>query len=162
MMTIDEFVATLSHRGPPLAPEEIDAFEREIGHTLPEDYRRFLSLCNGGFGGGRFWFVDAGVHHVGGLREESSFSLRHARRVYQLDEPRIPRSLIWIMDDPFGNAICLGVSGIERDRVFFWDHEGEPDPENWDGQAITADNVEMLAESFTDFVEGLEESDYGE
>jgi len=158
-MTIDEFVAEIEMKGAPLTREEIDAFEREIGHALPEDYRRFLSICNGGYGGGRFWFEDAGVHNVGGLRKESCFSLRDNRRTYQLDEFRIPRSLIWIMDDLFGNAICLGVAGIERGRVFFWDHESEPDPENWDGEAITADNVEMLAESFTDFVDGLEEQD---
>jgi hypothetical protein len=96
---------------------------------------------------------------VGGLREESSFSLREYRRTHQVEERWIPRSLIWIMDDPFGNAICLGLTGIERNRVFFWDHESMPDPGEWDGEAVTALNVEMLAESFTDFVEGLEESD---
>ncbi|HEY0016567.1 MAG TPA: SMI1/KNR4 family protein [Longimicrobium sp.] len=156
-MTIDEFAAEITMKGPPLPPEKIDAFEREIGHTLPEDYRRFLSICNGGYAGGRFWFEDAGVHHVGGLRAESSFSLRDSHRTYQVEERWIPRSLIWIMDDPFGNAICLGVAGIERGRVFFWNHEGIPDAAEWDGEAVTADNIEMLAESFTDFVEGLEE-----
>lgn len=158
-MTIDEFVAEIEKKGPPLAREEIDAFEREIGHALPEDYRRFLSMCNGGYVGGRFWIEDVGVHNVGGLREESGFSLRRRRVACQVEERWIPRSLIWIMDDPFGNAICLGVGGIERGRVFFWDHENMPDPEQWDGEAVTACNVEMLAESFTDFVGGLEEMD---
>jgi hypothetical protein len=61
------------------------------------------------------------------------------------------------MDDPFGNAICLGVSGKHRGKVYFWDHEHEPDEEDWDGRVETAGNVKLLAASFTDFVAGSRE-----
>jgi len=59
------------------------------------------------------------------------------------------------MDDPFGNAICLGVSGNHRGKVYFWDHESEPDPDEWDGRVETAGNVQLLADSFAAFVGGL-------
>ena len=59
------------------------------------------------------------------------------------------------MDDPFGNAICLGVTGVHRGQVYFWDHENMPDPELWDGSVQTAGNLDLLANSFTDFVAGL-------
>jgi hypothetical protein len=166
-VTIDEFVRRIEDRGPPLVPEDLAAFEREIGHALPEDYRAFLETCNGGYAGGRFWFrgptpedesADAGVNDFGGLRDDHGYlSLREARETYQGEEDRIPRSLIWIADDPFGNAICLGLDGLERGRIYFWDHENEPDPDEWDGEVDTAGNLQLLAESFSEFVAGLRE-----
>lgn len=93
-----------------------------------------------------------GVHHIGGFREESYFSLEHAR---QACERRIPKELLWIVDDPFGNAICLGLSGMQRGRMYFWSHECEPDDEHWDGGAETAGNVYLLAGSFAECVAGL-------
>jgi hypothetical protein len=59
------------------------------------------------------------------------------------------------MDDPFGNAICLGIRGEHRGRVYFWDHEREPDADEWNGEVQTAGNLQLLADSFTDFVAGL-------
>lgn len=58
------------------------------------------------------------------------------------------------MDDPFGNAICLRVNGDHWGSVYFWDHENEPD-EDWDGSVETAGNVQLLANSFSEFVNGL-------
>lgn len=62
------------------------------------------------------------------------------------------------MDDPFGNAICLGLSDSHRGYVFFWDHEAEPGTETWDGRVDTAGNITLLALSFTEFIAGLRES----
>ncbi|MCA9231165.1 MAG: SMI1/KNR4 family protein [Planctomycetales bacterium] len=153
-MTIDELLAEIESKSPPASENDIAAFEAEIGHPLPDDYRRFLAGCNGGFLGGRFWYHegDAGIHHIGGFRDESYFSLRWTRDCYG---DRIPKELIWIMDDPFGNAICLGLEGDARGKIYFWDHEEEPDPEEWDGSVATADNVSLLTNSFTEFVAGL-------
>ena len=79
-------------------------------------------------------------------------SLAWARACYA---GRIPVDLLWIMGDPFGNAICLGVGGTHRGRIYFWDHEMEPDPDSWDGQVDTAGNVSLIAGSFAEFVAGL-------
>jgi hypothetical protein len=167
-VTIDEFVAALDDRGRPSAPQAVDAFEREVGHALPEDYRGFLALCNGGYAAGRLVFTGpataggdegAAINHVGGLRREYGFSLQQRRNRFQGGELRIPRSLLWIMDDPFGNAFCLGVADAERGRVYLWDHEAEPDPDEWDGQVETAGNLTLLAGSFREFVAGVREAD---
>jgi hypothetical protein len=140
-------------------------FENLFGGRLPEDYREFLAACNGGYVGGALWFMgpspageaaEAGIHHIGGFRAEDYFSLHSARQAY---DGRIPRDLAWIMDDPFGNAICLGVAGEHRGRVFFWDHELEPDDERWDGSVESAGNLTVLANSFTEFVAGLKPND---
>jgi hypothetical protein len=163
-MRIDQFLSEIAEKLPPAPPDQLDGFEADLGVILPADYRNFLISCNGGYVGGRYWFMgptpegkaaDAGVHHIGGFREESHFSLAWARDCYQGEELRIPRDLIWIMDDPFGNAICLGIRGEHRGRVYFWDHEREPDADEWNGEVQTAGNLQLLADSFTDFVAGL-------
>ena len=38
----------LEHLGPALTPDSIEAFEREIGGRLPDDYKEFLLAHNGG------------------------------------------------------------------------------------------------------------------
>jgi len=160
-MNIDEFITIINDKLPPAPIKELAAFEEAIGHSLPDDYRRFLISCNGGYLGGALWFkgptpegkgADVGIHHIGGFREESYFSLEEHRDCY---EGRIPKALLWVMDDPFGNAICLGLSGPHRGQVYFWDHENEPE-DDWDGEILTAGNLQLIANSFTEFVSGLQ------
>jgi len=62
---------------------------------------------------------------------------------------------MWIMDDPFGNAICLAVRGDGKGKVYFWDHENEPS-DGWDGSVEGAGNVQLLANSFSEFVRRLQ------
>jgi hypothetical protein len=186
-MTIDDLVGALDEaadralpaaarrllgpsRVPPPSPAEVEAFEAEIGTTLPDDYRRFLLRSNGGrldwfrFDGptpeGKAWPVV--ISEVGGLREEADLSLRAARRCYQGGELQIPRPLLWVMGDPGGNGICLGLTGPYRGRVYFWVHDEQPAPEEWDGEVETAGNVVLLADSFTDFVAGVGPQEHGE
>ena len=159
-MTPESFLAVISKKLPPAPEADLARFENLLGSRLPEDYRQFLVACNGGYVGGAYWFkgptpsgepADAGVHHIGGFRSEYGFSLEQRRNAF---EGRIPADLLWIMDDPFGNAICLGIRGEYFGMVFFWDHENEPD-ESWDGAIESAGNVGLLANSFTEFVSGL-------
>lgn len=160
-MTITEFLAVIEDKRPPAPPDLLEAFEAELGGKLPADYRRFLLASNGGNVGGAYWFhgptpagkeADAGVGSIGGFRRKSCPTLRQMRDCYK---GRIPAPLLWIMDDPFGNAICLGIAGKQRGQMYFWDHENEPDEEEWDGSVETAGNLLLLANSFTDFVAGL-------
>ncbi|MEO8361909.1 MAG: SMI1/KNR4 family protein [Vicinamibacteria bacterium] len=155
----------MDKRSPSAHEDRVHRFEELIGATLPGDYRRFLIACNGGYLGGSLWYTrpglsgrhaHVGINHIGGFRDESHFSLESARASYQdPEELRIPLELLWIMDDPFGNAFCLGIEGPSRGRVYFWDHEEEPDPDEWDGSVENAGNLLRLADSFEAFVEGL-------
>lgn len=159
-MTMDSFVAAVKKRLPPAPESEVAAFEQSLGCELPEDYRAFLVACNGGYVSGELGFegltpsgeeIGVSIHHIGGFREEDYFSLAWPRAIY---EERIPDDLLWIMDDPCGNAICLGLRGAHIGRVFFWDHENEPD-DDWDGTVEGAGNIELLANTFSEFVARL-------
>jgi len=163
-VTINEFIEQIDDKLPPAPPDQIAAFEADLGQRLPEDYRRFLVACNGGWLGEKFLefeglglegsAVGTGLHHIGGLRKEDYYSLVGARSIY----PRLPSSLVWIMDDPSGNAICIGVAGSHRRRIYLWDDENAPD-DDWDGVVETAGNIELLANSFTDFVAGVRDTE---
>jgi hypothetical protein len=164
-MTVDELLGMIDDKGPPVPEQELDAFEKAIGGELPGEYRQFLLACNGGTPDGHVWFegssadsagVTAGVCDIGGLREELGLSLVWNRKILG---GRLPDGLIWIMSDHFGNAICLGVSSEHHGLVYFWDHEFEPDDEEWDGKVETAGNVVLLARSFTEFVAGLRQGE---
>jgi SMI1-KNR4 cell-wall len=164
-MRLDEFIAGIEKKQPLTSLEPLIHFETALGATLPDDYRQFLIDCNGGVYRGRHWFfgptpeggkTDAGIHHIGGLREEAHLSLIASRDVYQsASHARIPRSLLWIMDDPFGNAICIGLTATYRGLVYFWDHELEPDADDWDGHVESSGNITLLAASFTGFIAAL-------
>jgi hypothetical protein len=163
-MSMDEFIALLESKSPPAPADQLAAFEAELGTGLPEDYRQFLIATNGGRVRG--WYRYKGIapdgttgwayiNNVGGLREEWELSLRAARQLYQGSEAQIPRGLLWIMDDPGGNGICLGLSEPYRGRIYEWIHDELPDPQEWDGQVETAENILLLASSFADFVVGI-------
>ncbi len=167
-LTVDAFLELVEDKLPPAPEEQILELEGDLGVMLPEDYRRFLQLCNGGYVGGALWFfgrdsegeeIEVGVHHINGFREESYLSLVWSRECYQGEELRIPRELLPIMDDPFGNAICIGLTARHRGRVYFWDHEEEPDPDEWDGALDTAGNITLVCESFSEFVAGLRQNE---
>jgi hypothetical protein len=113
LMTIDEFLQAIKKTAPPAPTHKLAQLEVALGVLLPEDCSGFLQACNGGYVGGSLWYkgptpagdpAEAGVHPIGGFREESYFSLERARECYA---GRIPDELLWIMDDPFGNAIFL-------------------------------------------------------
>jgi anti-sigma B factor antagonist len=97
------------------------------------------------------------IMSINGVRTGHNYSLSYRRRFMG---DRIPKSLICIMNDPSGNLICLGVTGRDRGRVYFWDHEGEPDEDSWDGEVESAGNIKLIAGSFTEFLTGLRKSEF--
>ena len=144
-MKLDDFIGLIREKKPLESDAEIVRFEQTLGERLPADYRDFLFRCNGGYTGGSLWHCerDVGVHHIGGFREESHFSLlEHLEAIREF----LPSDIIPRTDDPFGNAICLGIRGEKKGKIYFWDHEsaeGEPD---------------LVSDSFAEFVSKLEKN----
>jgi cell wall assembly regulator SMI1 len=104
------------------------AFEAQIGATLPEDYRAFLIAYNGGA-------VSRTHFHISEAEGDSTlasfYGLHDGPTWARLDAAfadyrgRIPAWLLPIAADEGGNAICLGLTGEDRGRIYFWDHECE-------------------------------------
>lgn len=128
------------------------AFEKELGVSLPDEYRQFLLEHNGGTP------VPAGFRVAGeGMSSvENLYGLNDGPDYQQLQEigviyrRRMPPGLLPIGDDPNGNVLCLGLAQACRGHVLFWDHERELpalDP-------ISA--MPVLASSFMSFLGGLE------
>jgi hypothetical protein len=170
-MTTEEFIALLEFESPPAPSDQFERFEAELGTTLPDDYRQFLVRTNGGVIRG--WYRFKGptprdgtqfvfIGNVYGFRAEPHLSLRFNRACCLDPGSGFPHELLWIMDDPGGNGICLGLTGKHRGRVYFWIHDELPDPSEWDGQIETADNVIPLTDSFTDFIAGVGPRDAGD
>jgi len=129
-------------------------FEQRIGARLPEEYRVFLVDHNGGTpvpnhfntlgesGGSR-------LNEFYGLHDGPSYA--NLEDSYEVYLGRMPASVIPIASDPFGNAICIGISGCEAGKIIFWDHdlEGTEDEQPYFG------NITLIANSFNEFLDGL-------
>jgi hypothetical protein len=90
-VTHEEFLGVIDHKQPPAPVDALAEFEAELGHPLPDDYRKFLVECNGGYAAGSVVFIgptpegypaDACPNHIGGFREENYFSLKWTRMCY--------------------------------------------------------------------------------
>jgi hypothetical protein len=130
----------------------IAALENEIGGSLPPEYRSFLLACNGGKptpDGFRLpregTYSDSLVNWFYAAMPGSPIDLGKKWRLFR---GRMPPGLRTIANDPFGNQICIGVSGEARGKIYFWDHEREQYPADWS-------NVDLIAESFDAFLRGL-------
>jgi cell wall assembly regulator SMI1 len=143
---------------PSLREEDLTAVERQLGITLPSDYRRFLLTHNGGhpepdtFPLSSFTEGDFGVlNRFLGIREgEYDDLVNYYTKVFR---DRVPRNLLPIANDPGGNLICLSVSGPDRGKVYWWFHEEEAD----EGEPPTYRNIYFVADSFNDLLKSLTE-----
>ena len=142
--------------GPPLQEREIEAFEKEIGHTLPKGYRKFLLATNGGDPGdaGSFFVRKALMipnawtrvrFFYGLLRDDvSCWTLRG---ILELRDELLAEGLLPVATDDFGNEICLCLKG-EVGSIHFWIHDRDVPNER-------------LAGSFEEFFESLRELERG-
>jgi|HubBroStandDraft_6_1064221.scaffolds.fasta_scaffold29902_3 hypothetical protein len=134
-----------------LSSEIIGEFEREVGFTLPADYREFLLRYGlstqrgyatwpdlrrpGKPGGGVDWWY--------GLNPNES---RDLLRQWKGFRGRIPSDMLPIAESP-GGQICLGLAGEERGKLFWWDRsEPHADPRQ---------NLNVIASDFDTFINSL-------
>jgi cell wall assembly regulator SMI1 len=145
---------------PPLPADVVKTFENRVGYRFPEDYREFLLPCNGGKPSpGSFTFTEV-PYNKGNTDEIRAFySLGVDDEFYDLEdhiatlEGRVPWGTIPIAELCFGNQLLLGVEGDHRGKVYFWDHELEPqNPVDWS-------NVSPIANSFDAFLSALRKID---
>lgn len=160
----------------PMSADEVLSIESLIGERLPEDFREFLQT----YGAASFGeLVDFRLkeptpiykypgllaptpsyerapfsHFYGSMTDKRSL----AKRINDY-KGRIPESLMPIGDDGAGNQICIGIKGPERDRIYYWDHENDPNDQEYfedHGEPMPPEvkfqNVYLVADSFEGFI----------
>jgi hypothetical protein len=156
--------------------EELSSLEAFLGAALPGDYRLFLSEY-GASGFGEYVEFQP-VHRLppeistSGRGPFGCFyganSERHQNLMKKIKtfRGRMPDTLIPIAGDGGGNQICLGISGSEKDKVYYWDHNNEWDEADYledHGKPMPPEmkfqNAYLIARSFEDFIQRIETFD---
>lgn len=145
----------ISESQKPLTDVDVSAAEQRLQVVFPPEYREFLFKHNGGRPSPNvFEFqdpdgdeADSLVNFFFSIYEGPVNNLENKYRGFVSDERLLPHFLP-IAGDPFGNLICLSVGGEDRGKVYFWDHEIEPDTAGYE-------NMSLLANSFTEFIDML-------
>ena len=139
-----------------IASQKVKDFERELKAELPKDYFDFLVRYNGGkpsadtfeykLRDGRSW--------TGGVQDFLGFDVENWKNIIffsHMRGDRVPENMIPIANDEGGNFVLLTISGQDKGKVLFWDH----DEESEDDEPPTNDNLYFIANSFTEFLEKL-------
>ncbi|MDP9072483.1 MAG: SMI1/KNR4 family protein [Actinomycetota bacterium] len=143
---------TLTEDGGPATEAEIAAAERQLGVSIPMEYREFLAQHNGArpvfnyFAGSERW--NLGVTDFFGVGSFDDVALLRERVEYQ---DRVPPWLLPVAETEGGNLICIALEGEDTGAVYFWFHEGESD----EGEPPATDNLYRLANSFKEYLAGL-------
>ncbi len=135
------------------APERIRALERALQASLPEDYRAFLRVHNGGepqracfaFTDREGRAADSVISRFYGV-DDPGDDLEKTWR-YFLEGERVPPGYLPIARDVFGNMLLLSLAPASFGSVHFWDHELE----HLEGEAM----VSFVAGSFEALVVSL-------
>lgn len=139
----------------PLTLEGLEAAEQRLQVVFPAEFREFLLKHNGGRPRpNTFEFIDTNGESSNSLIDFflaifdgniDNLEIEYRARVA---EDRLLPHLVPIANDPFGNLICLSVRGEDQGKVYFWDHEIEPETAGYE-------NMSLIADSFTEFLNKL-------
>lgn len=124
-----------------LTLDQLEAYEKKLGVILPEQYRNYLILFNGGKYEKDITKIsakegDTRIHHMYGL---------HAGPGYRrLEADIINHEYLAICDDAFGNEFLIKVNGVGYGGIYFLNHESQ------DKSALT-----YVAPDFSVFVDNM-------
>ncbi len=146
---------SMERRGPEVTVADVAAFEKRIGHELPEDYRAFLLEVNGGQTADTHAdFAKGVVNQRFSLNESADESdLLTSFDDLQKDLPSLPR--LYIGHDDGGARLLLALDGDHRGEVWLQviearRHDANPRVLWHDRRDFT-----KIADSFTAFMASL-------
>lgn len=146
--------------GAKLQEKTLAEFERKHGFRLPTTYRAFLLQHNGGtpepstYCRKRSKEPSEVCRYFYGLQSGRSYAEMEdaLENCWGRDEARIPRRLLPIAEDPFGNLICLSLRGEDVGKVYFWHHEEELDQKRTKTGDVNDAAISLVADSFEAFL----------
>jgi len=124
---------------------DIETFEAKNGLRLPESYKQFLLLTNGGQPKTKnaldipSWpHKSTVINYFFGIDTGDTYDLVDNMRAY---EGRAPKHCFPIADDVPGNMLCIELTGPGEGNVYFWDHENESDHPSYANMYLVANDV---------------------
>ncbi len=81
--------------------------------------------------------------------------------VYQSYIDRLPSKCVPLADPDYGNQICISLNDENYGKIFFWDHE-TMDTEKGEDCMLRFEDMELLADSFDEFLDKILPSPYEE
>ncbi|MFD3511051.1 SMI1/KNR4 family protein [Nocardia sp. NPDC058666] len=133
--------------GEPALLTEVDRLAKHLDTVLPGEYRTYLLESDGG------WLEDndQAIDEIFGVGANigEGISIWDQLEVY---DGRVPKWLLPIARDSYGNLIALSLRLGDLGTVWFWDHEEEGDDE---ALPPTCENISMISSSWTEFLDGL-------
>jgi SMI1-KNR4 cell-wall len=146
----------IEHLESPLSKKDIKQFEEIKKVSLSKEYKEFLFKYNGGKPKSmRSFFLKNGNP---GSSVDNFLGIKHTLELQSMDYilrvfgERVPKDLLPIARDPYGNLICICVVEKNYGKIYFWDHENEImdlKKEPW------WDNIYLVADSFNEFIDNL-------
>ena len=141
---------------------------QKIGHPLPEEYFKFLLSFGGLSVGAKCRIIKTFSGRCCSVGEEIDFNLflggqaddfpYRLTEYYQRYKYRLPPGFLPIAVNTGRDLICLCLEGENTGQVFFWDGEEEEDFDYEVGEVAGYSNVYLIANTFEEFVNGLEPS----
>lgn len=127
---------------------DIEAAEKRLRLSFPEEYRAFLLKHNGGCPTlNRFKYKDhdgndsSSLVHFFNAIYEGRIDNVELKYQFLVSEGRLLKKMIPIANDPFGNLICISAEGADRGKVYFWDHELEPEEAGYENMGLISDSI---------------------
>lgn len=138
----------IEERGDPAKAEDLEALEKAIGGTLPDDFRAFLLEGDGIVLHAPNWIRSTYYFALGELfmAGEQGPCERTLQEVYEAYNGRVPPEFLPILSDQNGNLFCLGINGEHRGEVWAWDQEFEVS-----SGPPSLTNMHLLAKTFDEF-----------
>jgi len=135
-----------------LTSNDVAIFEFQSKCKLPEDYRAFLLSFNGGVPSPENFDMKGegacSIHEFYGI--DVAHSEKGLSGAIATFHGRIKKGFIPIAADPYGNQICICISGRNRGKVYFWDHE-------YEGRIFYFRQITLIADSFNKFINNIYE-----
>ena len=147
----------LKGMGRVLTQTDIDDLETATRQIYPAQYKQFLLMNNGGRPKENNFKFKAVADNLDGGIVDGFYGIDLELKVNNLDSAyktylgRMPKNIIPVAHDPFGNQICISVSGNDSGKVYFWDHEEEVS----EGLEAGYQNLYLIADSFEEFLNQL-------
>ena len=159
-MKVDE--SNFEHSFSPVSMQDIVSFETKYDFSLPDDYKQFLLINNGGKTGSRRRFttndntkegeIESSILMFFPLSNEVDANLEHHYELYT-NANVIDKNYLPIGETPRNNLVCMVIKGSEKGSVYHFDMGYDDYLEK--RIQLEPEHIRLIAKSFTDFFNGL-------